>query len=173
VAEMVQVFIGLGSNLGDRAYYLHQALVEIANSQQIIIKKYSSVYETEPVGKKEQPQFFNMVAELESTLLPQDLMQRLKEIENTLGRTHTEHWGPREIDLDILYYGGEVFNDEKLQLPHPEIVNRRFVLVPMNELAGEFLDPMQRLSMKELLRRCSDIKTVRKISPPIDLQVKV
>jgi 2-amino-4-hydroxy-6-hydroxymethyldihydropteridine diphosphokinase len=170
---MVQVFIGLGSNLGDRAYYLHQALVEIANSQQIIIKKYSSVYETEPVGKKEQPQFLNMVAELESTLLPQDLLQRLKEIENTLGRTHTEHWGPREIDLDILYYGNEVFNDEKLQLPHPEIVNRRFVLVPMNELAGEFLDPMQRLSMKELLRRCSDTKTVRKISPPIDLQVKV
>ena len=170
---MVQVFIGLGSNLGDRMFYLHQALVEIANSRQISIKKYSSVYETEPVGKKEQPQFLNMVAELESTLLPQDLLQRLKEIENTLGRTHTEHWGAREIDLDILYYGSEVLNDEKLQLPHPEIINRRFVLVPMNELAGEFLDPMQRLSMKELLRRCSDTKTVRKISPPIDLQVKV
>ena len=73
---MVQVFIGLGSNLGDRAYFLHQALVEIANSWQIIIKKYSSVYETEPVGKKEQPQFLNMVAELESTLLPQDLLRR-------------------------------------------------------------------------------------------------
>jgi 2-amino-4-hydroxy-6-hydroxymethyldihydropteridine diphosphokinase len=170
---MVQVFIGLGSNLGDRAYYLHQALVEIANSRQISIKKYSSVYETEPVGKKEQPQFLNMVAELESTLLPQDLLQRLKEIENTLGRTHGEHWGPREIDLDILYYGSEVFNDEKLQLPHPEIANRRFVLVPMKEIAGEFLDPMQCLSMKELLRRCSDTRTVRKISLLMDLQVKV
>jgi 2-amino-4-hydroxy-6-hydroxymethyldihydropteridine diphosphokinase len=170
---MVQVYIGLGSNLGDRANYLYQALVEISNSQQIIIKKYSSVYESEPVGKKNQPQFLNMVAELESTLLPQDLLRRLKEIENTLGRTHTEDWGPREIDLDILYYGSEVFNDEKLQLPHPEIANRRFVLVPMKEIAGEFLDPMQRLSMKELLRRCSDTKTVRKISPPIDLQVKV
>ena len=170
---MVQVFIGMGSNLGDRAYYLHQALVEIANSQQIIIKKYSSVYETEPVGKKEQPQFLNMVIELESTLLPQDLLRRLKEIENTLGRTHTEHWGPREIDLDILYYSSEVFNDDKLQLPHPEIANRRFVLVPMKEIAGEFLDPMQRLSMKELLRRCTDTSTVRKISLPADLQVKV
>ena len=170
---MVQVFIGLGSNLGDRAYYLHQALVEIANSRQIFIKKYSSVYETEPVGKKEQPQFFNMVAELESTLLPEDLLQRLKEIENTLGRTSTEHWGPREIDLDILYYGSKVFNDENLQLPHPEIANRRFVLVPMKEIAGEFLDPMQRLSMKELLRRCSDTRTVRKVFLPMDLQVKV
>jgi 2-amino-4-hydroxy-6-hydroxymethyldihydropteridine diphosphokinase len=137
------------------------------------MKKYSSVYETEPVGKNEQPQFLNMVAELESTLLPQDLLQRLKEIENTLGRTHTEHWGPREIDLDILYYGSEVFNDEKLQLPHPEIANRRFVLVPMREIAGEFLDPMQHLNMEELLQRCLDTKTVRKISLPMDLQVKV
>jgi 2-amino-4-hydroxy-6-hydroxymethyldihydropteridine diphosphokinase len=170
---MVQVYIGLGSNLGDRANYLYQALVEISNSQQIIIKKYSSVYESEPVGKKNQPQFLNMVAELESTLLPQDLLRRLKEIENTLGRTHTEDWGPREIDLDILYYGSEVFNDEKLQLPHPEIANRRFVLVPMKEIAGEFLDPMQHLSMTELLRRCSDTRTVRKISLPVDLQVKV
>jgi 2-amino-4-hydroxy-6-hydroxymethyldihydropteridine diphosphokinase len=170
---MVQVFIGLGSNLGDRMYYLHQALVEIANSRQIRIKKYSSIYETEPVGKKEQPQFLNMVAELESTLLPQDLLRRLKEIENTLGRTHTEHWGPREIDLDILYYGSEVFNDEKLKLPHPEIANRRFVLVPMEEIARKFLDPTEHLSMKELLRRCSDTRTVRKISLLMDLQVKV
>jgi 2-amino-4-hydroxy-6-hydroxymethyldihydropteridine diphosphokinase len=170
---MVQVYIGLGSNLGDRANYLYQALVEISNSQQIIIKKYSSVYESEPVGKKNQPQFLNMVAELESTLLPQDLLRRLKEIENTLGRTHTEDWGPREIDLDILYYGSEVFNDEKLQLPHPEIANRRFVLVPMKEIAGEFLDPMQCLSVKELLRRCSDTSTVHKISLPMNLQVKV
>lgn len=170
---MVQVFIGLGSNLGDRAYYLHQALIEIANSPQIIMKKYSSVYETEPVGKKEQPRFLNMVAELESTLLPQDLLRRFKEIENTLGRTHTEHWGQREIDLDILYYGNEVFNNVNLQVPHPEITNRRFVLVPMEEIAGEFLDPMQRLSMKELLQRCSDTSTVRKISLPMDLQVKV
>jgi 2-amino-4-hydroxy-6-hydroxymethyldihydropteridine diphosphokinase len=131
------------------------------------------VYETEPVGEKEQPQFFNMVAELESTLLPQDLLQRLKEIENTLGRTHGEHWGPREIDLDILYYDDEVFNDEKLQLPHPEIANRRFVLVPMEEIAEEFLDPKQCLSMKDLLWRCLDTRTVRKISIPMDLQVKV
>ena len=170
---MVQVFIGLGSNLGDRMFYLHQALVEIENSPQISLKKCSSVYETEPVGKKDQPQFLNMITELESTLLPQELLRRLKEIENTLGRTHTEHWGPREIDLDILYYGSEVFNDEKLHLPHPEIVNRRFVLVPMEEIAGEILDPMQQLNIKELLRRCSDTRTVCKFSPPLDLQVKV
>ncbi len=170
---MVRIFIGIGSNLGDRANYLHQALVEIANSENIFMKKYSSVYETEPVGNKEQPQFLNMVAELESTLSPQDLLRRLKEIENSLGRKYSEHWGPREIDLDILYYGSEVYNDEKLHLPHPEIANRRFVLVPMKEIAENFLDPMQRLSMTELLRRCSDTSVVRKISPPLNLQVRV
>lgn len=170
---MVQAFIGLGSNLGDRMSYLLKALVEITNSKQIFIKKCSSVYETEPVGIKKQPQFLNMVAELELALTPQELLRRSIEIENILGRTHSEHWGPREIDLDILYYGDKVFNDEKLHLPHPEIANRRFVLVPMNEIAENFLDPVQHLSMKELLRRCPDTSNVRKITLPMDLQVKV
>jgi 2-amino-4-hydroxy-6-hydroxymethyldihydropteridine diphosphokinase len=170
---MVRVFIGLGSNLGDRVKYLNQALAEIANSKQIFIKNYSSVYETEPVGNKEQPQFLNMVAELESALAPQDLLRKLKEIEIALGRKYSEHWGPREIDLDILYYGDEVFNDGKLHLPHPEIANRRFVLVPMKEIAGEFLDPVQHLSIKELLSRCPDIKSVRKSKHLIDLRIKV
>jgi 2-amino-4-hydroxy-6-hydroxymethyldihydropteridine diphosphokinase len=169
---MDQVFIGLGSNLGDRTYYLRKALIELINSPHIIIKKYSSVYETEPVGKKDQPQFLNMVSELESTLPPLDLLRRLKEIENTLGRTHTEHWGPREIDLDILYYGSEVFHDENLQLPHPEIANRRFVLLPMKEIAGEFFDPKQLLNINELFQRCSDTSMIRKIFPPMDMQVK-
>jgi 2-amino-4-hydroxy-6-hydroxymethyldihydropteridine diphosphokinase len=173
MSGMVQIFIGLGSNLGDRVTYLHRALIEIVNSEQIIIKKYSSVYETEPVGKKDQPQFLNMVAELETILLPRDLLRRLKDIESILGRTHTEHWGPREIDLDLLYYGNEVFSDKELQLPHPEIANRRFVLVPMKEIAGDFFDPMQRLTIDEILRRCSDTKTVRKTSLNINLQKKV
>jgi 2-amino-4-hydroxy-6-hydroxymethyldihydropteridine diphosphokinase len=170
---MVRVFIGLGSNLGDRTNYLHKALTEIANSPNIVIKKYSSVYETEPVGKKKQPNFLNMAVELESTLLPQNLLQRLKEIETKIGRTRTEHWGPREIDLDILYYGNETFNDKELQLPHPEITNRKFVLVPMKEIAGEFVDPMRHLSIEELLLRCSDTGEVHKVSLPFDFQIKV
>jgi 2-amino-4-hydroxy-6-hydroxymethyldihydropteridine diphosphokinase len=169
---MAQVFIGLGSNLGNRVHYIQKALIKITNLPQIIMKKYSSVYETEPVGKKDQPQFLNMVAELESTLFPQDLLQNLKEIENILGRTHSERWGPREIDLDILYYGNEVFHNEHLHLPHPEIANRRFVLVPMEEIAGEYFDPLQHLNIKELLRRCSDTSSVRKIFPPMDMQAE-
>ncbi len=163
---MARIFVGLGSNLGDRLNYLHRAFIELTNLQQTTVKKCSSVYETEPVGVKEQPQFLNMVAELDSTLLPQDLLRRLKEIERTIGRTHNEHWGPREIDLDLLYYGEEIINDENLHVPHPEIANRRFVLVPMKEIAAEFLDPLRHLSVEELLQRCSDTSAVRKISQP-------
>ena len=169
---MNRIFIGLGSNLGDRAKYLNRALSELENLHQTTIKKYSSVYETEPVGVKEQPKFLNMVAELDSLLRPDDLVRELKEIENRVGRTYSEHWGPREIDLDLLYYGGEMLNETALQVPHPEISNRRFVLVPLKEIAAEFQDPLRHLSVKELLQRCSDTSAVRKTTQQMSLQAK-
>jgi 2-amino-4-hydroxy-6-hydroxymethyldihydropteridine diphosphokinase len=171
--EKARVFIGLGSNLGDRAYYLSQALRELNTPRQIIVKKYSSVYETEPVGMKNQPSFLNMVAELESSLPAQELLVRLKGIERSIGRSHNEHWGPREIDLDLLYYGGEIINDNGLQLPHPEIANRRFVLVPMKEIASEFYDPMKRMTITDLLQLCVDTCAVRQVPSHMDLQKKV
>ncbi|MBN1397622.1 MAG: 2-amino-4-hydroxy-6-hydroxymethyldihydropteridine diphosphokinase [Bacteroidetes bacterium] len=167
---MARVFIGLGSNVGNRAEYLQKALIEIANSEKISLNKYSSVYETEPVGKKEQPQFFNMTAELESKLSSRDLLNKLKEIESSIGRTKRERWGPREIDIDILYYGDEILNEKNLQLPHPEIARRRFVLVPMNEIDAEFIDPMRCESIKDLLKRCSDTSAVRKVKVQIDIK---
>jgi 2-amino-4-hydroxy-6-hydroxymethyldihydropteridine diphosphokinase len=170
---MSRVFIGLGSNLGDRATYLHRALSELENLHQTTVKKFSSVYETEPVGVKGQPKFLNMVAELDSMLRPDDLIHELKEIEQRVGRTFREHWGPREIDLDLLYYGGEMLNETSLQVPHPEISNRRFVLVPLKEIAAEFQDPLRHLSVKELLQRCSDTSSVRKTSQKMSSQVKV
>jgi 2-amino-4-hydroxy-6-hydroxymethyldihydropteridine diphosphokinase len=170
---MSRIFIGLGSNLGDRAGYLHRALSELENLYQTTIKKYSSIYETEPVGIKEQPKFLNMVAELDSMLRPDDLVHELKEIEHRVGRTFSEHWGPREIDLDLLYYGGEMLNETTVQIPHPEISNRRFVLVPLKEIAAEFQDPLRHLSVEELLQRCSDTSAVRKTSQHMSLQVKV
>jgi 2-amino-4-hydroxy-6-hydroxymethyldihydropteridine diphosphokinase len=163
---MIQVFIGLGSNLGDRMNYLHQALFKITSMQHVNVKQWSSVYETEPVGKKEQPAFLNMVIELESSLAPRDLLNSLKEIEKILGRIHRERWGPREIDLDILYYGSEVYNDIDIHLPHPEIANRRFVLVPLKEIAAQFFDFLHHLTIEQLLSRCPDTGAVRKISEP-------
>ena len=169
---MSRIFIGLGSNLGDRAKYLNRALSELESLHQTTIKKCSSVYETEPVGVKGQPKFLNMVAELDSMLRPDDLVHELKGIEQRVGRTLNEHWGPREIDLDLLYYGGEMLNETSLQVPHPEISNRRFVLVPLKEIAAEFQDPLRHLSIEELLQRCSDTNSVRKTTTQIALQVK-
>jgi 2-amino-4-hydroxy-6-hydroxymethyldihydropteridine diphosphokinase len=170
---MGRIFIGLGSNLGDRAKYMHRALSELGNLHQTTVKKYSSVYETEPIGVKEQPKFLNMVAELDSMLRPDDLVRELQEIEHRVGRTAREHWGPREIDLDLLYYGGEMLNETALHVPHPEISNRRFVLVPLKEIAAEFQDPLRHLSVEELLQRCSDTSSVRKTTQQLSLQVKV
>jgi 2-amino-4-hydroxy-6-hydroxymethyldihydropteridine diphosphokinase len=170
---MSRIFIGLGSNLGDRAKYLHRALSEMADLHQTAVVKFSSVYETEPIGVKEQPKFLNMVVEVDSTLRPDELVRELKEIEHRIGRTYSEHWGPREIDLDLLYYGGEMLNETALQVPHPEISNRRFVLVPLKEIASEFQDPLRHLSVQELLQRCSDPSAVRKTNQPMLLQAKV
>jgi len=170
---MSRIFIGLGSNLGDRVRYLHRALSELIRLHQTTVKNFSSVYETEPVGVKGQPKFLNMVVELDSTLRPDDLVRELKEIEQRVGRTFSEHWGPREIDLDLLYYGGEMLNETALQVPHPEISNRRFVLVPLKEIAAEFQDPLRHLSIEELLQRCSDTSSVRKTTQQMSLQAIV
>jgi 2-amino-4-hydroxy-6-hydroxymethyldihydropteridine diphosphokinase len=169
---MAQVFVGLGSNLGDRLSFLRQALTRLADMEQTSVMNCSSVYETQPVGVKEQPKFLNMVAELDSMLPPQDILRNLKDIESALGRTHIERWGPREIDLDLLYYGREMFNDENLCIPHPEIINRRFVLIPMKEIAADFLDPMQKVNIGDLLRCCQDTSVVCKIDRSICMKSK-
>ena len=161
---MAQVFVGLGSNLGDRRKFLRRAIIEMEGLKQTILKNYSFIYETEPLGLKEQPIFLNMVAELDSSLQPRELLQELKNIEQLLGRTKTERWGPREIDVDLLYYGREIINEEGLLLPHPEVANRRFVLVPMKDIAANFLDPLRKQTIKELLLHCPDTSTCSEIT---------
>ncbi len=159
---MARVFIGLGSNLGDRSQFLMRAVEEIQRLEGTVLKKSSSAYDTEPVGIKAQPLFLNMVIEVDSVLPPGELLQKLKHIERSLGRKGSEHWGPREIDLDLLYYGGEIMNDDELKLPHPEIANRRFVLVPMKEIAADFVDPLHKRTIADLLLSCTDTGAVRK-----------
>jgi len=162
---MAQVFIGLGSNMGNRIEFLEQALKALAEHQQITVKNISSIYETEPVGVKDQPPFLNQVAEIETSVEVSDLMKLLKHIEHTIGRTETKRWGPREIDLDLLYYNSIVYNDAKVCVPHPEIANRRFVLVPLKEIAPQFPDPLRKQTMEELLHHCQDTSAVRKTNP--------
>jgi 2-amino-4-hydroxy-6-hydroxymethyldihydropteridine diphosphokinase len=159
---MAKVYLGLGSNKGDRIGYLRSALVEAGKLKKTTVAQVSSVYETEPVGKKDQGEFLNAVAEAETSLSPQDLLRELKRIERELGREERIRWGPREIDIDILYYEDLVLHDEFIQIPHAEIANRRFVLIPLNEISQGLIDPVRKLGMAELLRFCPDTSTVRK-----------
>lgn len=137
----MRCFIGLGSNTGDRLGYLRAALQELRAMLDLEVRAVSSVYETEPVGKSDQSEFLNAVAEVRTDLTPVSLLERLKSVEQRVGRTATEHWGPREIDLDLLYAGDLMVTGPPLTVPHPEAPRRRFVLVPLAEVAPLVTDP--------------------------------
>lgn len=169
---MNHVFIGLGSNVGDRLHYLRQAVEALAKLEGTRVKKTSSVYATEPVGVKEQAEFLNAVVEIETVLEMRRLYTSLKEIERALGRTPRQRWGPREIDLDILYYNDVVLNEPELKIPHPEISNRRFVLTPLAEIAPEFVDPIQNLTILDMLQGLDDQSVVYRTTFQIGKEVE-
>lgn len=158
---MKSIFLGLGSNVGDRLRFLQKAVGAVGGLSATSVIRSSTVYETEPVGEKEQPDFLNAALEIESDLAPEELFLRLKEIEKNLGRTQTTRWGPREIDIDLLYYGHLIIEAENLRIPHPEVARRRFVLTPLAELAPDFMDPRERQTVLELLHTCRDTSRVR------------
>jgi 2-amino-4-hydroxy-6-hydroxymethyldihydropteridine diphosphokinase len=159
---MKRVFIGLGSNIGDRLGFLRSAVHELERLPETSVHRLSSIYETEPVGKKDQPFFLNMVVECRTNLDAVVIHSECKAIEQRIGRTTSARWGPREIDLDLLYFGGECITRDELLVPHPEIAQRKFVLVPMAEVAPEFVDPARMCSIKQLLDSCMDASTVAK-----------
>jgi 2-amino-4-hydroxy-6-hydroxymethyldihydropteridine diphosphokinase len=127
-------FIGLGSNLGDREATIRLALDDLARLPGTKLVKASSLYDTEPMGETRQPRFLNAVAEIETELPAARLLWNLKLIEKRLGRVRTHRWGPRTIDLDLLLYGDEVLSEPGLEVPHPEMLKRSFVLVPLVEI---------------------------------------
>ncbi len=129
-----RAFIALGSNIGDRAAYLEQAIAMLSAHPQIEVVKRSSIYETEPIGYVEQQSFFNMVIEVETTLSPCELLETTQAIEHKCGRVRDIRWGPRTIDLDILLYDQENMEMENLMIPHPRMWERAFVVVPLMEL---------------------------------------
>lgn len=137
---MTRAYIGLGSNLGDREMALRQAL---AGLEELGAVRVSSVRETEPVGITDQPRFLNAVAELNTELAARDLLDRLLELERTIGRNRTKEtrWGPRTIDLDLLLYGDDVIAEPGLTVPHPRLAEREFVLEPLYELAPDLVLP--------------------------------
>jgi 2-amino-4-hydroxy-6-hydroxymethyldihydropteridine diphosphokinase len=148
------VYLGLGSNLGDRAAML-AAAVEKLDSAEVRFVRASGLYETEPVGSppemKDQPWFLNQVAQFETSLFPRQLLQRTKKTENELGRRRGVRNGPRTIDIDILLYGMSVVKTADLEIPHPRFRERRFVLAPLAELSADLRDPVSGRSVGELL----------------------
>jgi len=159
-------YVGLGSNLGDRAGNLLLGIRGMLAAG-LEVGRLSQIYETEPVETFAQPAFLNMVAELRSDALPppEELMVRLLRVEESLGRTRDKAKGPRIIDLDLLLYGKETADTESLTLPHPRLHRRRFVLVPLAELAPQLVHPTLNKSISELLEALRDGSEVRQWNP--------
>lgn len=147
---MVRAYIALGSNLGDRAAALAAATARLSDDELSVLRR-APTYRTAPVGPPGQPEYYNTVAEVETTKTPEALLEHVKGLERALGRTETVRWGPRVIDLDILLYGTTILEGPRLVLPHPEMHHRAFVLVPLAELAPELRVPGLGRSVRELL----------------------
>ncbi len=156
-------YIGIGSNQGDSLRECKRAIQCISDVDGIFVITQSSFYKTEPVDVDNQNDFINAVLEIKTTLDPHQLLDVLQKIENAMGRKRTIKSGPRIIDLDILFYGQKVLQDENLVIPHPEAHKRRFVLEPMSEIASYFIHPSFGVSIRGLNERLTDIKKVEKI----------
>jgi len=162
MAAIGQVFLLLGSNLGDRPQVLAAAREAIGAQAGRIVNQ-SAVYETAPWGITDQPAFLNQVVKISTSLLPEDLLRVILNIEHDLGRVRYERWGARVIDIDILYFGQTVMDSARLTLPHPRIQDRRFVLAPLAEIAPDFLHPLLQKTSSKLLEDCPDTSAVSKI----------
>lgn len=161
--EKQKTYLLLGSNLGDRETYLNNALKLIAEEVGEIKLK-SSIYETAAWGKTDQPGFLNLAVEVETNLTPLALLKTVLQIEESLGRVREERWGARLIDIDIILYGSEVVSiADELQIPHPEMQNRKFVMEPLAEIAPDLIHPVLQQSVSEILASLTDSLSVSKI----------
>ncbi|MCG8604065.1 2-amino-4-hydroxy-6-hydroxymethyldihydropteridine diphosphokinase [bacterium] len=160
-----ELFIGLGSNLGDRLAHLTRALEAIAHLPDTQLLVCSSVYETEPVGYRSQDDFLNLVAHVATDLGPPDFLRQCWKIESEIGRRRDRTWGPRTIDIDLLYWGSETISTPLLKIPHPEAEKRGFVLIPLHEIAPEFRLPPQFRRAEDILQNLSDQSWVKQKVP--------
>ena len=162
---MKPVYLSLGSNLGDREHYLESALLKLA-APDFHIRRVSSVYETEPVNSSDPRWFLNLALQAETDLFPMQLLWRVGKIEHALGRVRSVANAPRTIDIDILLYSRAVIHTAALEVPHPRMTERRFVLAPLAELAPELRHPVTRKTIRELLAAAPE-QTVRRLAKPV------
>ena len=164
----MRAFVGLGSNLGDREAQIRLALEALRQVAETRVVRVSSIYDTEPVGEPNQPNFLNAVALIDTQLSARQLLWNLQLIERRLGRVRAQRWGPRTIDLDLLLFGDLALDEPDLKIPHPELTRRAFVLVPLVELdpllvhpeSGEtLLQILSRLDPRPLVKRSSRLWT--------------
>lgn len=155
-------YLLLGSNKGDSRQLFFQALNDLEKEVGRIIGL-SAVYETEPWGNKDQAPFLNQALCIETILKPENLLSVILAIEKKNGRTRVERWAPRTLDIDILYYNKEIIVKKDLKIPHAEMHHRNFVLIPLAEIAGDFIHPVFNISSAEMLKRCKDNLGVKKV----------
>jgi 2-amino-4-hydroxy-6-hydroxymethyldihydropteridine diphosphokinase len=159
-----KIYLGLGSNLGDRLANLKFAVDEINQNEKCRVLKSSAVYETTPLGGVEQDNFYNAVIEIETVLGFFDLYYFIKSIEDKAGRVEREKWGPRELDIDIIFYNEFIYEGEMLTIPHKEYAKRDFVLTPLLELALDFKNPVARKKLRDIQFEPTEKHVVQKIS---------
>lgn len=160
---MNEVFLLTGGNIGDRMDFLQKAKKTIEKRCGRVLKQ-SSVYETAAWGMENQEAFLNQVLKIETLLSPDELLKSILEIEEELGRKRELKYGPRTIDIDILFFNDEIIDRQGLKIPHPQLQNRRFVLIPLNEIGSEKIHPIFQKNISQLLAECPDPLAVNKFN---------
>jgi 2-amino-4-hydroxy-6-hydroxymethyldihydropteridine diphosphokinase len=163
---MISVYLALGSNLGDREKYLRDGIRGLA-AHGIDIIRCAGVYSTEPLEISDQPWFLNTALEVHTLLTPEQLLLSCLEVERENQRTRDRSKGPRTLDIDIIFYGSQIIHRPELTIPHPRFADRRFVLTPLADIASDFVDPLTRKTIRELLELCPDQSSVWFQSGPL------